>query len=166
MSHIAGRLIKRYGNTEKAYEVYMEKAQLCTPPLLDDELSSIWHSAVKFGKKVEKQTGYISPEDYNKGYSLKPEDYSDIGQAKVLSREYAGELVYTDSTDYMCYDGTHWIESKQMAVGVCEKFLDIQLKEAVTAVEKAKKTLLDTGIDKDLIAAGGKAYAFKEYCGF
>lgn len=173
MNHIAGRLIKRYGNTEKAYEVYMEKAQYCTPPLSYDELNIIWNSAVKFGKKVEKQSGYISPEDYNKGYSLKPEDYSDIGQAKVLSREYAEELVYTDSTDYMRYDGTHWVESKQMAIGACEDFLDTQLKEAAAAVEKARNALLDAGVDKDLIAAGGKTLekvidtasekAFKEY---
>ncbi|MEG1470768.1 MAG: phage/plasmid primase, P4 family [Anaerovoracaceae bacterium] len=173
MSHIAGRLIKRYGNTQKAYEIYLEKSQLCNPSLPDDELKSIWESAVKFGKKVTNQSGYISPEDYNKAYSLKPEDYSDIGQAKVLSRKYEGELVYTDSTDYMRYDGTHWVESKQMAVGACEDFLDIQLKEAVTAVEKAKQGLLDTGIDKDVIAVGGKTLekaintasekAFKEY---
>ena len=72
---------------------------------------------MKFGKKVQAQVGYVSPEEFNKGFSLKPDDYSDIGQAKVLSREYAGELAFTDSTDYMRYDGTHWAESKQMAVG-------------------------------------------------
>lgn len=173
MSHIAGRLIKRYGNTKKAYEVYLEKAEYCSPPLSDDELNAIWHSAVKFGKRVEKQLGYIPPDDYNKGYSLKPEDYSDIGQAKVLSREYVGELVYTDSTDYMRYDGTRWVESKQMAIGACEDFLDMQLKEALTALEKAKKALLDAGVDKDIITTGGKALekaidsvsekAFKKY---
>ena len=173
MSHIAGRLIKRYGNTEKAHDIYLEKAQLCNPPLEDSELALIWSSAVKFGKKVQSQVGYVSPEEFNKGFSLKPDDYSDIGQAKVLSREYAGELVFTDSTDYMRYDGTHWAESKQMAVGACEEFLDEQLKEAIAAVEKAKKMLLDAGIDKDTVMAGGKALekaidegsekAFKEF---
>lgn len=106
---------------------------------------------------MQSQVGYVSPEEFNKGFSLKPDDYSDIGQAKVLSREYAGELVFTDSTDYMRYDGTHWAESKQMAVGACEEFLDEQLKEAIAAVEKAKKMLLDAGIDKDTVMAGGKA---------
>lgn len=173
MSHIAGRLIKRYGNTEKAHDIYLEKAQLCSPPLEDSELALIWSSAVKFGKKVQSQVGYVSPEDFNKGYSLKPNDYSDIGQAKVLSREYAGELAFTDSTDYMRYDGTHWAESKQLAVGACEEFLDEQLKEATAAVEKAKKMLLDAGVDKEAVMAGGKALekvidessekAFKEF---
>lgn len=173
MSHIAGRLIKRYGNTEKAHDIYLEKAQLCNPPLEDSELALIWSSAVKFGKKVRAQIGYVSPEEFNKGFSLKPDDYSDIGQAKVLSREYAGELAFTDSTDYMRYDGTHWAESKQMAVGACEEFLDEQLKEATAAVEKAKKMLLDSGVYKEVVMAGGKALekaidegsekAFKEF---
>lgn len=173
MSHIAGRLIKRYGNTEKAHDIYLEKAQLCSPPLEDSELALIWSSAVKFGKKVQAQVGYVSPEEFNKGFNLKPDDYSDIGQAKVLSREYAGELAFTDSTDYMRYDGTHWAESKQLAVGACEEFLDEQLKEATVAVEKAKKMLLDAGVDKEAVMAGGKALekaidessekAFKEF---
>lgn len=173
MSHIAGRLIKRYGNTEKAHDIYLEKAQLCSPPLEDSELALIWSSAVKFGKKVQSQVGYVSPEDFNKGYSLKPDDYSDIGQAKVLAREYKGELAFTDSTDYMRYDGTHWAESKQLAVGACEEFLDEQLKEATAAVEKAKKMLLDAGVDKEAVMVGGKALekvidessekAFKEF---
>ncbi|WP_328597732.1 phage/plasmid primase, P4 family [Peptostreptococcus porci] len=106
---------------------------------------------------MQSQVGYVSPEEFNKGYSLKPDDYSDIGQAKVLAREYEGELAFTDSTDYMRYDGTHWSESKQLAVGACEEFLDEQLKEATAAVEKAKKSLLDAGVDKDAVMAGGKA---------
>ncbi|NLZ81174.1 MAG: DNA primase, partial [Clostridiales bacterium] len=32
LSHFAGRVIKKYGDTEKAYEVFMEKAALCDPP--------------------------------------------------------------------------------------------------------------------------------------
>ena len=158
MSHIAGKIIKRYGNTDKAHDIFLEKAALCNPPLEDSELALIWSSAIKFGKKVQSQVGYVSPEELNKGYRLKPDDYSDIGQAKVQAREYEGELSFTDSTDYMRYDGTHWSESKQLAVGACEEFLDEQLKEAAAAVEKAKKTLLDAGVDKDAVMAGGKAY--------
>lgn len=173
MSHIAGKLIKRYGNTDKAHDIFLEKAALCNPPLEDSELALIWSSAIKFGKKVQSQVGYVSPEEFNKGYSLKPDDYSDIGQAKVLAREYERELAFTDSTDYMRYDGTQWSESKQLAVGACEEFLDEQLKEATAAVEKAKKSLLDAGVDKDVVMAGGKALekaidessekAFKEF---
>lgn len=157
MSHIAGKLIKRYGNTESAYKLFLKASEKCNPPLPDDELNMIWSSAKKFGAKVSKQDGYISPELYGQMYSLRPEDYSDIGQAKVLTKEYAGEMAYTDSTEYLCYDGTHWVESRQTAVGRCEKFLDRQLEETRIAIEQTKKMLMDSGIDKELISAGGKA---------
>ncbi|MBQ9167068.1 MAG: primase C-terminal domain-containing protein, partial [Oscillospiraceae bacterium] len=174
MSRFAGRVIKKYGDNETAFECFLEEAEKCVPPLEQHELMTIWHSAQKFYTRVQKQEGYIDPEEYNRDYSLRPADYSDIGQARVLAREFDGELVYTDSTDFMRYDGTHWSESKQMAVGACEEFLDRQLAEAKAAVEKTRDALLAAGVDKDLIASGGKALekaidansekAFAEYC--
>ena len=174
MSRFAGRVIKKYGDNDAAFQCFMDESAKCIPPLEDHELMTIWHSAQKFYGKVQQQAGYISPEEYNRGFLLRPEDFSDIGQAKVLAKEYAGEMVYTDATDYMRYDGTHWAESKQMAVGACEDFLDRQLAEAILAMDKAKKALSDAGVDQDLIAAGGKALekavdtgsekAFAEYC--
>lgn len=157
MSHYAGRIIKRLGNTDEAYQQYLKQAEKCDPPLDDSELQTIWNSAVKFGKKVAKQDGYIPPEKYNSCFNLKPEDYSDIGQAKVLAREYGGELVYTDATDYMRYDGVRWSESRQLAVGACEDFLDRQLEEAETALKKAQQALMNCGIDKETVFTGGKA---------
>ena len=157
MSHYAGRIIKRLGNTDEAYQQFLKQAEKCQPPLDDSELQTIWNSAVKFGKKVAKQDGYIPPEKYNSGFNLKPEDYSDIGQAKVLASEYGGELVFTDATDFMRYDGVRWAESKQLAVGACEEFLDKQLDEAKTALEKAQQALIKSGIDKETVMTGGKA---------
>lgn len=157
MSHYAGRIIKRLGNTDEAYKQFLKQAEKCDPPLDDSELQTIWNSAVKFGKKVAKQDGYIPPEQYDSGFNLKPEDYSDIGQAKVLAREYSGELVFTDATDYMRYDGVRWAESKQLAVGACEDFLDKQLDEAKTALKKAQQALMKSGIDKETVLSGGKA---------
>ena len=91
MSRFAGRVIKRYGATEKAYQIFLDEAEKCDPPLPDEELNHIWQSAVRFGEKIAKQVGYINPEQYNNDFgtkeSLKPEDYTDIGQAKVLVRE-------------------------------------------------------------------------------
>lgn len=157
MSHIAGKLLKRYGNTEAAYKLFLKASEKCIPPLPDAELDMIWGSAKKFGEKVAKQEGYISPELYGQMYSLRPDDYSDIGQAKVLAKEYAGEMAYTDATEFLCYDGTHWAESRQTAVGRCEEFLDRQLEETRIAIEQTKKMLTDSGVHKDLITAGGKA---------
>ncbi|MBQ2724857.1 MAG: primase C-terminal domain-containing protein, partial [Clostridia bacterium] len=174
MSRFAGRILKKYGDSEEAFLAFMEKSEKCSPPLDESELMTIWKSALNFYTKVQTQNGYIAPEEYNREYSLRPTDYSDIGQAKVLAQEYEGEMVYTDATDYMRFDGTHWAESKQMAVGACEDFLDRQLTEAKAALTKAKQNLIEAGVAKDDIAAGGKTLekavdaasekAYAEYC--
>ena len=59
MSHYAGRIIKRLGNTEEAHKQFLKEAEKCSPPLDDAELAGIWASAVKFGAKVAAQEGYI-----------------------------------------------------------------------------------------------------------
>ena len=160
MSHFAGRVVKRYGATEKAYQIFMEEADKCNPPLPGEELAAIWQSACRFAEKVQSQEGYVSPEDYNDEFcreSLKPADYSDIGQAKVLAKEYGVELRYTAATDYIRFCGQYWIESKQQAVRAAEEFLDLQLADAKDDVRWAKQALLDVGVAEDDIISGGKA---------
>ena len=75
MSHFAGRVVKRYGATDRAHEIFLEEAQKCSPPLDDDELAQIWHSACRFAIRVQAQDGYIRPDEYNNEFcreSLKP----------------------------------------------------------------------------------------------
>ena len=160
MSHFAGRVLKRYGNTEKAHQIFMEEAEKCSPPLEDGELAAIWQSACRFAEKVQRQEGYVPPEDYNDEFcreTLKPADYSDIGQAKVLAKEYGVELRYTAATDYIRFGGSYWIESKQQAVGAAEEFLDLQLADAKDEVQRTKEALLGAGVSEDAITSGGKA---------
>ena len=59
-----------------------------------------------------------------------PEDYSDIGQAKVLSQEYGDEICFNPATDFFRYNGTYWEESKEAALGATIEFLDQQLADA------------------------------------
>lgn len=159
MSRFAGRVVKRYGVCDRAHEVFLEEAKKCVPPLDDAELATIWQSACRFGARVAKEAGYVSPDEYNKDFSavsLKPGDYSDIGQAKVIAREYGDEICYTDATDYLHYNGKRWVESRQDAVGAVEQFLDLQLADASDAVQSATKALIDSGVEEGLIAAGGR----------
>ena len=160
MSRFAGRVLKRYGITEKAYEAFLERAKKCDPPLPESELKTIWNSAVKFFKKsIVNQEGYVPPDEYNADFesaSLKPEDYSDIGQAKVLVREYGNELKYTSATDFLRFGGECWREDKQMAIGAVEEFLDLQLQDAMDEVARVEKALEDAGVPKESIHAGPK----------
>lgn len=150
LSRFAAKVLTRYGNCEKAHNIFMEKAAKCEPPMEESELSSIWKSATKFfEKKVKNQEGYVSPENYDSDFgteSLRPEDYSDIGQAKVLTREYGSELCYTPATDYLRFNGDYWVESKQQAVGAMEEFLDLQLADAQDQLQKAQKKINMLGI--------------------
>ncbi|WP_108775603.1 phage/plasmid primase, P4 family [Lactimicrobium massiliense] len=156
LSRFAGRVLIRYGDTEKAMEVFREEAAKCDPPLEEDELQTIWHSAKKFAGKVSKQPGYIPPDKYNPENSLKPDDYSDIGQAKVLTREYGNELIYTNATDFLRFDGRVWVEDKQLAVAATVEFLDLQLHDAIDQRSAALEALEKAGADINLIKKGGK----------
>ena len=163
LSRFAGKVLKRYGECDKAHEVFLEQAAKCEPPLDDSELKTIWFSALKFFRnKVSSQEGYVAPDQYNDDFdtnSLKPEDYSDVGQAKVLSREYGDELKFTAATDFIRFDGEVWVEDKQMAVGACVEFLDLQLQDAKDSIEEAQKALVKAGYDESAVKQGSKAIA-------
>lgn len=175
MSRFASRVLKKYGVTDKAREAFEIHAQRCDPPLEEEELNTIWNSAVRFYKKtIVTQEGYVAPDQYNAEFgSIKPDDYSDMGEARVLVEEYKGELLYTDATEFLSYDGICWRENRQKAVGAVEEFLDMQLVDSKGQFNECSQALIDGGIPEKVVRAGGKALekaipdnledAYKEY---
>lgn len=145
MSQIAGRLIKRYGNTDEAKRLFVEKSKACNPPLSHDELRSIWQSAVRFGKKIAAQEGYIPPEQFNDLTPRKPEDYSDVGQAYAFAKHCRSYVRYSPATDYIVYDGTCWQESKPRSQAAMQQFTDAQLAEAEKHIERTEKWMESNG---------------------
>lgn len=164
MSHYAGRIIKRLGNTEEAHKQFLKEAEKCCPPLDDAELAGIWASAVKFGAKVAAQEGYIPPEQYNQDFLLMPEDFSDVGQAIVLSREYMDRLRFSPATDYIVFNGSFWEESQPNAQGIAQELTARQLEEAETEIQRCMKEMSENGAWAMLAAMGAKkaAAAFSE----
>ena len=66
MSHFAGRVLKKYGICQKAKDAFLEHSRRCDPPLPEEELDTIWGSAVRFYRNtVMSQAGYVPPEEYN-----------------------------------------------------------------------------------------------------
>lgn len=160
LSRFAGRAVKRFGATEKAFEVFQREAEKCEPPLSDEELGKIWESACRFAKKVQLQEGYIPPEKYEElNQTLKPDDYSDIGQARVIAREYGDELMHTSATDILRYNGIFWEESRPKAVGAVIEFLDLQLADAQQQYTESLQNLVKTGVKENEILSGGKKFA-------
>ncbi len=156
MSHYAGRVIKRLGNTEEAHKQFLKEAEKCSPPLDDAELAGIWASAVKFGAKIAAQEGYIPPEQYNQDFLLMPEDFSDVGQAIVLSREYLNRLRFSPATDYIVFNGSFWEESQPNAQGIAQELTARQLEEAETEIQRCMKEMSENGAWAMLAAMGAK----------
>lgn len=159
LSHFAGRVLKRYGNTDEAYDAFQKEAAKCDPPLEEHELKTIWRSALQFYRKVQQQDGYVAPEHYNTEFQYRPDDFTDVGQAQVLSRVSAAELRYSPATDYIVFNGTIWEESKHGAQAVAQKLTTHQLEEATAAAGKAWKTLASNGAADVLSSASSKKKA-------
>ena len=162
MSHFAGRVLKKYGVCDKAHDLFLERAAKCEPPLPTSELNTIWKSAVKFAQKVQADPAYIPPDEYNDEFGsgrLKPEDYSDIGEARVLADECADSLRYTSATDYLAFGGDRWYENKEKSLGIVEAFLDAQLSDAQEAIAAAEDALIALGIEEEVVKGHGKELA-------
>ncbi len=159
MSRFAGKILKRYGNTGEARQRFSELAEKCVPPLEQTELDAIWRSALRFYGKVSGQEDYIPPEKYNQDMQLCPPDYSDVGQAVVLSREYGQKLRYSPSTDYIVYNGRFWEESIPKSQAVAQELTDRQLEEAETELKKATDEMVANGAWELLASMGPKRAA-------
>ena len=155
LSHVAGRLVKRYGDTQEAIEKFFEAAKNCDPPLDEKELESVWNSAVKFGRFVASQPGYVPPEEFNNPTPCKPDDYTDVGQAYAFAKNCRDRVRYSPATDYIVYDGICWQESKPRSQAAMQEFTDAQLAEAEKQIAFTEMNMETSGVN-DLIAIHGK----------
>lgn len=109
LSRFAGRLLIRLGTTDEARALFDRKAARRNPPLPEAEVESIWRSATRFAKTVENQPGYLPPEDFEASLdSVRPDDYSDVGQADALTKAYPDSLRYSEATDWLVYYDGVW----------------------------------------------------------
>jgi P4 family phage/plasmid primase-like protien len=111
--------------------------EYCVPRLPDEEL----HKIIR---------------DVLKNRSLKPDDYSDLGQAAVLVKEYGGVLRYSRQTGFLFYDGKRWRADDLTAQECAQKLTDKQMSEARRELASARKKLddlVEAGADKDEINA-------------
>ena len=158
MSRFAGRVIKKYGDGDAAYQCFLEEAAKCSPPLGEQELFTIWHSAQRFFAKVQQQDGYVPPEVYNDPASYKPGDYSDVGQAEVLAKYFSCELRYSPATHFIRYNEHYWQESEPGAQAVAHELTRRQLTEATKDLQSAIKLLTENG-GQEIVENTSKAKA-------
>jgi len=157
LHQFALKIIKRYGDTAKSFNTYLEESNRCNPPLEDIEIKSIWNSSIKFyNSTIVNSNNYIAPNDYNSNNTYKPDDYSDVGQAEVLTHVFEDELKYVKGAGYLRYNGVIWQESKQRAQAAVQELTSLQLKEVRNTMIVAIKILEASGVSELIIKLGIK----------
>lgn len=158
MSRIAFQLLKRLGDTGEARAEFDHRAEACTPPLDGGELSTIWAAAVAaYRRKVESRPDYLTPEEYalqglqpDTGSSLKPRDFSSLGEARAFAADAAGQVLFTEGTGWLCWDGKKFAQSEAAVHLRFHAFTDRQLIEA----RKDVHTAVDALADADELSSG------------
>lgn len=137
----------------------------CDEPLPEKELEALVNSALKYEKGRAAKEAANNPADVN----LKPEDYTDIGQAVVFRDMYGEKVRYSKATDFLIYDGIKWCEDAIKAQALAQTLTDMQLKEArklcaktnaelLAATEMGEDDAIKAALEADKAAKGYFAY--------
>ena len=160
MLRTAERILKQLGNTLESKKKFLDEANNCKPPLEQSELSQIWTNACKFYEEViSKQNNSSSLSDLK----LKPEDYTDVGQAKVFAREYVNVLRYSEATKFIKYNGSYWDSegADLQALKLATELTDRQKEEVNREIENIKSEMNENKALDILIQRGEKkAYEY------
>lgn len=151
LSKKAGKLIKRYGDTVKAEQLFKIEAERCVPPLSEDELASIWSSAKKFGERIADRDDYIPPEQFNtpaeKLAAMRPENsrrysWSDIGASRLFADYYKDIVRYVpERKSWYCYADGVWSADvgNLKAMEYCKELADAMLIYALSIHDEQKR---------------------------
>ena len=99
MSRFANKVLIRYGQSDRTPEEFDRKVALCVHPLSRYEVALIWTQACRFATKLSADPSYLPPEAYELFPGLRPEDFTDVGQADTLAAVYTN-AVYTNKVSY------------------------------------------------------------------
>lgn len=150
----AARVLKRHGDTEQAALLFKSESEKCVPRLSEEELTSIWSdSRTFFHEKIESSPDYLPPELYEivfKGGTLKPEDFTDLGQTKIFVRESKDVIRYSPATDYLIYTSKVWKENAGMVHRLVQLLTDSQFKEVSFLMGEARKKQIEAIIKDDV----------------
>lgn len=155
LSHKAGRITKRYGDTAEAHALFMAEAEKCVPPMEQAELDAIWNSAKRFGDRISSEEGYIPPEKYNAKGELdafldaaKPENsreyaWSDIGAGRLFADCFKEQARYVPERKcwYIYHNGVWSADIGNLGVmELCKKLADALLLYALRIEDERART--------------------------
>lgn len=99
----------------------------------------------------------MSPEVYAQLTGLRPDDFTDVGQADTLAGEYANKIRYSPATKWLAYDRGVWVENNLLAQGVAQELTSRQLAEVDHLVATSSEQMTATGAEQVITGASSKA---------
>ena len=156
LQHFASLIFEKYGISEIGNQIFLSKGKDIDPGATDDQLKKVWLQTVRDAADEEDRNNESEGAPAEEEASLRPGDYSDLGQAYAFLKEYKDVILYTDATGFLHYNGSYWVESEQAAIGAMEEFLDRQLMEAVSLQEEQLEKLERFGLPRSIAEGAGR----------
>ena len=87
--------------------------------------------------------------------SIKPEDFTDTGNAVIFARVFHGSVAYCTATGWLVWDGSRWEESELAAQNQAMRLTNAMLAEAAALLgaARAELTSAETDVDTDRISS-------------
>ena len=83
---------------------------------------------------------------------MKPEDFTDVGQAMVLASEYANRICYSPATAWMAYENGVWEENEPKVQHVVQELTTRQLEQVDVELEAISQRASELGVTAMLAA--------------
>lgn len=131
---IAMKIRRTIGDGEIAFQKLLQENEKCSPPLEQKEVEGIWKSALKYSISYKR-----SDRGYRAHNSFKPQEFTDVGQAKVFKEKACKSVRYSPATDYLFFNGKLWKEDFLKVHKMAQKLTDNQLKEACLLLQEAQR---------------------------
>lgn len=128
--------------------------------------SSRWNAGTIF-KLAAENPDYSEKEESTS--PLFPDDFSDVGEARVFVQVYGDIARYSAATKWIVYNGAYWEESDTKARALVQKLTDRQLSEARQQIKEARKAFdraIENGSKTDQKAATILVAAAEKYRSF
>ena len=120
----------------------IENEKRCVPPLTEEEVRTLAKSAGRY------EQGQI----YDDALTVEPGDYSDVGNAQVFARIYAGLAIYVRSIGWLIWNGKLWqddeLRARELAINLTDRMLD----EANNRIGTAGEAIAAAAVSSDSLS--------------
>lgn len=135
---------------------------------LNDHIITALKDMGLYEKFTVKYRKYVSfdMDRQERAQTLRPIEYTEIGQAKLFSEIYSDRLKFNEATSWIVYDGKVWHESDISAQKLLQELTDNQLeviRRNLEAVHNDEELAAEAGDRKKGSAAGANEKEIKKF---